>query len=110
MTDYTLHGNHDRCYACEMRRQALGPVFIDVGDVPCNVCKSTGLLPLSDEEIVRRTVEEARWSYWPAFDARLRAAGILPVKRKEPEQPAKVAPAPVQLLLFADLPDVSLQA
>lgn len=79
MTDHTLHGNHDPCPACALRREALGDVFIDVGDVPCNACKSTGFIPLSDEEIVRRTVEEARRIYWPAFEKRLQeAAGGAP--------------------------------
>lgn len=34
-------------------------------DVPCNVCQGTGFLPLTEAEIVRRTVEEARRIYWP---------------------------------------------
>jgi hypothetical protein len=109
VTTYTLHGNCTRCEACALRREALGNVFIDVGDVPCNACQSTGLIPLSDEEIVRQMVEEALRTYWPAFNARLQAAGIFPTVRQKPERPIPDAPAQVQLLLFADLADVTLQ-
>jgi hypothetical protein len=75
VSDPDLHGNHDQCPACEMRREALGPVPIDKGAVPCNVCKGVGWLPLSEAEIVRRTCDEARQVYWPAFEARI-ASGI----------------------------------
>ena len=63
MTDHDLHGNHDPCPACEMRREALGRVPVNKGQVECNVCKGEGWLPLSDAEIVRRTCEEARRVY-----------------------------------------------
>ena len=75
MTDHNLHGNHDPCPACEMRREALGRVPIDKGQIECNVCKGEGWLPLSDAEIVRRTCEEARRVYWPAFEARIGGVG-----------------------------------
>jgi hypothetical protein len=74
MTDHALHGNHDPCPACALRREALGAVPIAYGEVPCNNCSSKGYLPLSDAEIVRRTVEEARRLYWPAVEARLQEA------------------------------------
>ncbi len=71
MTDHTLHGNHDLCPACEMRREMadLRPITRD--PIPCNVCAGLGFLPLPDAEIVRRTVEEARRVYWPEFDRRI---------------------------------------
>lgn len=74
MTDYSLHGNHDPCPACEMRRevQDAGPITREA--IPCNVCAGVGFLPLSDAEIVRRTCEEARRVYWPAFEARIGSA------------------------------------
>lgn len=73
MADPDLHGNHDPCPACEMRRQAKGNVPIDKGEIPCNVCNGVGWLNLPDAEIVRRTCEEARRVYWPAFEARISA-------------------------------------
>lgn len=71
MTDYTLHGNHEPCPACEMRRETQDITRIIRDDIPCNVCAGLGFLPLSDVEIVRRTCEEARRTYWPAFEARI---------------------------------------
>lgn len=60
-----LHGNHDPCPACQLRREAqdLGPAIRE--DVPCNACGGKGYLPLSNAEIVARMVEEARRTYWP---------------------------------------------
>lgn len=71
MPDPTLHGNHDRCAACELRREVEDSAPINRPVIPCNVCGGVGYLPLSSAEIVRRTVEEARRIYWPAFDARI---------------------------------------
>lgn len=70
MTTPYLHGNHDPCPACEMRRelQDTAPIARDL--IPCNVCQGTGHLPLSDAEIVRRTCIEARRLYWPQFEER----------------------------------------
>lgn len=70
MTTHSLHGNHDPCAACELRRelQNTAPVIRD--PIPCNVCGGSGYLPLTDAEIVRRTVAEARRIYWPEFDRR----------------------------------------
>ena len=70
MTTPYLHGNHDPCPACEMRRevQDTRPVFREA--IPCNVCGGCGYLTLSDAEIVRRTCIEARRLYWPQFDQR----------------------------------------
>ncbi|SFI36268.1 hypothetical protein [Albimonas pacifica] len=67
MTDPTLYGNHDRCPACELRRELQDTAPINRPEVPCNVCGGTGFLPLSDAEIVRRTCEELRvyWETWP---------------------------------------------
>lgn len=61
-----LHGNCDPCAACELRRETAdtGPVFRE--DLPCNACGGLGYLSLSDAEIVRRTVIEARRCYWPS--------------------------------------------
>lgn len=70
MADFTLHGNHDPCPACELRREALGPVPIQFGEVECNQCGGTGMIPLSPAEIVARTAKEACQAYWPAFDER----------------------------------------
>lgn len=75
MPDFTLHGNHDPCPACALRREAIfaaagGAVPIAFGEVPCNACGGTGMIALSAAEIVARTAEEARRIYWPAFDAR----------------------------------------
>ena len=67
MTDPTLHGNHDACPACELRREMQDTAPISRPEVPCNVCGGWGFLPLSDAEIVRRTCEELRvyWETWP---------------------------------------------
>lgn len=64
MADPTLHGNHDKCPACELRRNLVDTAQLDRPEVPCNVCDGLGFLPLLKAEIVRRTVQEAlRW-YW----------------------------------------------
>lgn len=76
MTDHTLHGNHDPCPACELRREALDTSRIYRSEIQCQVCAGTGFLPLSDAEIVRRTVEEARRIYWPQFEARIASASV----------------------------------
>lgn len=73
MTDHTLHGNHDPCPACELRRELIDTTKIIRPEIQCQVCNGTGFLPLSDAEIVRRTVEEARRIYWPQFEARIAA-------------------------------------
>lgn len=74
MTDHALHGNHDPCPACEMRREAEDSRPMTRRAIPCNVCKGVGFLPLPDAEIVRRTCEEARRIYWPMVEARWAAA------------------------------------
>jgi len=73
--DPTLHGNHDPCAACELRREHHDTAPITRAAIPCNVCGGTGWLPLSTAEIVRRTVEEARRIYWPTVEARHQARG-----------------------------------
>lgn len=70
MPDFTLHGNHDPCPACELRREAMGPVPIAFGDVPCNKCGGTGFIALTARQITARMAKEARRTYWPAFDER----------------------------------------
>jgi hypothetical protein len=65
-----LHGNHDPCAACELRREMQDTRQVYRDPIPCNVCDGKGYLPLSQAEIVRRTVEEARRIYWPEFDRR----------------------------------------
>lgn len=75
MPDPALHGNGHACPACELRREAEDKGAFLRPDVPCNVCKGVGRLPIPEAEIVRRTVEEARRVYWPAFDARTAAHG-----------------------------------
>lgn len=63
-----LHGNHDPCPSCALRRETedTAPVLRPV--IPCNQCAGLGFLPLSSAEIVQRTCEHARAWYWPAFD------------------------------------------
>ncbi|AZB63899.1 hypothetical protein EBL87_09180 [Cereibacter sphaeroides] len=73
MPDPTLHGNHDTCPACQLRREMQDTAPISRPAIPCNVCGGTGFLPLSSVEIVRRTVDEARRLYWPEFERRIRA-------------------------------------
>lgn len=70
-----LHGNHDPCAACELRREMQDTAPIIRDEIPCNVCGGKGYLPLSSAEIVRRTVEEARRIYWPQVEARRRSIG-----------------------------------
>lgn len=84
MPDPDLHGNHDPCPACELRREALGPVPIDHGWADCNVCDGTGYLALSVAEIVRRTCEEARRIYWPAFERRVAAQNERRIANADP--------------------------
>lgn len=71
MPDPTLHGNHDPCPACELRREMQDTAPIVREAIPCNVCKGVGFLPLDSAEIVRRTVEEARRIYWPEWERRV---------------------------------------
>ena len=66
MTTPYLHGNHDPCPACALRREMQDTAPIVRPEVPCNVFGGAGYLTLSDAEIVRRTVEEARRTYWPS--------------------------------------------
>ena len=73
MPDHTLHGNNERCPACELRQEAVDRSMILRPKIECQVCDGTGLLPLSTAEIVRRTCEEARRIYWPQFEARIAA-------------------------------------
>ena len=70
MTTHYLHGNHDPCAACELRRELQDTAQVIRDPIPCNVCGGLGYLPLTDAEIVRRTVAEARRLYWPEFDQR----------------------------------------
>lgn len=60
-----LHGNHDSCPACALRRETIDTGRIWRPEVPCNQCGGLGYLSLSEAEIVRRTVEEAWRLYWP---------------------------------------------
>ena len=71
MPDATLHGNHDPCPACELRREMHDTAPIEREVIPCNVCGGVGFLPLASAEIVRRTVEEARRVYWPEWERRM---------------------------------------
>jgi hypothetical protein len=50
--------------ACALRREVADTRPIARPEIPCSVCGGAGWLPLSDAEIVRRTVEEARRIYW----------------------------------------------
>ncbi len=70
MTRHYLHGINDPCAACELRREMVDLTAVSRPVIPCNVCGGRGYLPLSDAEIVRRTVEEARRLYWPAAERR----------------------------------------
>lgn len=60
-----LHGNHDPCPACQLRREAEDTAPILRDPIPCNTCGGKGYLPLSDAEIVARMVEDARRYHWP---------------------------------------------
>ena len=66
-----LQGNHEPCPACELRREAQDTAPVTRDPIPCNQCGNLGYLPLSAEEIVRRTREDACRCYWPAFDRAL---------------------------------------
>lgn len=79
MTDHTLHGNHDPCPACELQREVQDTSLIARPEIPCNVCKGSGFLPLSDSEIVQRTCDQARRIYWPDVNARIEAANATAV-------------------------------
>ncbi len=68
-----LHGNHDPCAACELRREMQDTAPVTREAIPCNVCGGKGYLPLSSAEIVQRTAEEARRIYWPQVEARRRS-------------------------------------
>lgn len=75
MPDFTLHGNHDPCAACELRREAIFAeagrrVPIPFGMAECNHCGGTGMIRLTARQIIDRTVKEARRLHWPAFDER----------------------------------------
>lgn len=65
-----LHGNSDRCAACELRREMQDTAPVLREPIPCNACGGRGYLPLSAAEIVRRTVAEARRIYWPMIEKR----------------------------------------
>lgn len=59
MPDITLHGNHDPCPACALRREAVfaeaeGAVPIQFGIINCNNCGGTGFLALTAAEITAR--------------------------------------------------------
>jgi len=60
-----LCGNNEPCAGCMLRREVQDTTPVLRPRIPCNVCRGLGYLPLSDAEIVRRTVEEARRIYWP---------------------------------------------
>ena len=74
MPDPTLHGNHDPCPHCELRREMQDTAPITREAISCNVCAGGGFLPLDSAEIVRRTVEEARRIYWPEWERRIASA------------------------------------
>lgn len=81
MVDHTLCGNCEPCDACALRREGLAPQSNGYGPitdqrhiyVECNECGGHGLKPILPAEIIRRTCEEARRLYWPAFDRRTHA-------------------------------------
>lgn len=66
MTTHALHGNHDPCPACEMRREVQDTAPVLRAPIPCNSCGGSGFIPLSNAEIIRRTVQQARLTFWPA--------------------------------------------
>lgn len=74
MPDETLHGNHDPCPACELRRENIDTRAFNRPAVECNRCGGKGYLPLTATEITRRTAAEARRTYWPEFERRIREA------------------------------------
>ncbi len=65
-----LCGNCDPCPACALRRELQDTAPVAREAVPCNVCLGVGYLALSEAEIVRRTVAEARSILWPDLYAR----------------------------------------
>ena len=75
MTDLRLHGDGYACPACALWREVEDTGAVLRPDVPCNVCGGVGRLCYSEAGIVRRTVEEARRVYWPAFARRIEVAG-----------------------------------
>lgn len=70
MADATLHGNHDHCPACELRRDMIDTRKFARPEVPCNVCGGVGYIALSDAMIISRACTEAIRTYWPEFDRR----------------------------------------
>jgi hypothetical protein len=77
MADHTLCGNNDPCPACALQRESVigqADAWGSVTDarhvhLPCQLCDGYGPLPLTEAEIVRRTVAAARRDYWPAREA-----------------------------------------
>ena len=65
-----LHGNHDPCEACALRREEEDTSPMIRAPIPCNSCGGTGYIALSAGEIVERTAARARLEYWPAAEAR----------------------------------------
>lgn len=63
-----LHGNHDPCPSCELRREAQDTAAMSRPEIPCNQCGGLGYLPLPVPEIVSRMCADARRWHWPAFD------------------------------------------
>lgn len=97
MTTLALHGNHDPCPACALRREMQDTAPVYRKRIPCNVCGGGSFLTRSDAEIVRRTIEEAKRLYWPLFYAR---TGLSPDLRPRP------APGPEALFIQLPLPVV----
>ncbi|WP_205962154.1 hypothetical protein, partial [Paracoccus siganidrum] len=62
-----LHGNHDPCPACALRREAQDTAPIHRPDVPCNLCGDVGYLPLSGPEIITRMCDDAARWHWPCL-------------------------------------------
>lgn len=65
-----LHGNHDPCPACGLRREMADTAPVIREPIPCNQCGGAGYLALTPHEIVRRTCEDARRWHWPDFHRR----------------------------------------
>lgn len=77
MTHARLHPDRQPRPLPRLRAPARGaggaagrPVPIPFGQVECNNCGGTGMIKLTEREIIARTVKEAIRLHWPAFDER----------------------------------------